>query len=84
MGPIILFLLMVLFLAIFIKRKNIYENAYWNIPTRFCDPTRFTSPYDYRGTIDIPQKYGTLLFDQSEAVGKSEKYCFDEYRQDMD
>lgn len=80
MRPI--FILSILLLAIvclsFI-RLDIIENAYFNIPTRFCKPTRFYSPYDYRGTVNVPTSLGQIPFEQSEAVGESYKYCHDEF-----
>lgn len=78
MYQIITLLLVILFL-VFIKR-NIYENAYWNIPTRSCEPTRFTVAYDVRGSVPVPVSYqqmGPLL--HSEGIGMSTKYCLDTF-----
>jgi hypothetical protein len=65
-------------------KNNVYENAMWNIPTRFCRPSRFYSPYDYRGLIDVPTKDSPLVFNQSEAIGEKYQYCHDDYRNMMD
>lgn len=76
-------ILSLLLIVLFVK-YDFYENATWNIPTRFCRPSRFYSPYDYRGTINVPISESLPVFSQSEAIGENYAYCHDDYRNMMD
>lgn len=83
MFKVILVLILIVFVSLFAK-KNVLENAVDQIPTRFCRPTRFFSPYDYRGTVDVTQSPVPLVFGQSEAVGENASYCYDQVTQRWD
>lgn len=75
----IVFLILFILLMTIIKR-NIYENAYWNIPTRSCEPTRFTVAYDVRGSIPVPVSYQEMgPYLHSEGIGMNPKYCLDTF-----
>jgi hypothetical protein len=86
MSPIF-FLVVVLFAVVvlsFVKIDSVIENAYFNIPTRSCRPTRFYSPYDYRGLVEVPTTLGQIPFEQSEAVGENYRHCSDDFVKTFD
>jgi hypothetical protein len=74
----ILAMLFLILVVTFLK-TNVIENAYFNIPTRFCEPTRFTSPMDERGRLDVLIDSRPFIFDQSEAIGENIDYCRDNF-----
>jgi hypothetical protein len=77
-------ILSIILLIISLIKFQVVENAYFNIPTRFCKPTRFHSPYDYRGLVDVPLSIEQIPFEQSEGIGENYKYCYDEFQRTLD
>lgn len=77
-------ILLFILLLVSLTKYQVVENAYFNIPTRFCKPTRFHSPYDYRGLVDVPISIEQIPFEQSEGIGENTKYCYDEFQKTLD
>lgn len=74
---ILVLIVFIVFCALF--RKNVVENAYFHIPTRDCSGTRFTSPIDERGTVNVQLSNHPMLIGQSEAIGYNKRFCTDDF-----
>ena len=70
-------IIFLLILCIFIKTNQ--NEFMWNIPTRYCSPSRYTSPYDIRGMMPIPYPETTIPFGMSELIGPSYEGCYDDF-----
>lgn len=67
----------IIFIFTLFIRQNTYEHAYWNIPTRYCKPSKYTSSYDIRGLMPVPYIETQIPFGMSELIGPSHKSCYD-------
>jgi hypothetical protein len=73
---ILISLLFLILILSFIK-VNFYENMYFNIPSRYCNPSKLMS-YDTRGDIPIPtNQIHSVPFYSSEFIQNTPKQCVD-------
>lgn len=74
-NTIVILIGFLLLMSIFKLRYT--ENMYFNIPTRYCNPSKIMS-YDIRGDIPIPIKQiHTVPFNSSEFIQNTPKECID-------
>jgi|688.fasta_scaffold926286_2 hypothetical protein len=73
----IIFTLLILLLFFSIFKYNYQENIYFNIPTRYCNPSKIMS-YDLRGDVPIPvSQLQVVPFGSSEFIQTTPKECVD-------
>lgn len=74
----ILFSLLLLLILFSIFKYNYNEHIYFNIPTRYCNPSKIMS-YDIRGDIPIPKsKIKSVQFGSSEFIQNTPTQCIDD------